>query len=58
MKNKMEESMDREMKQEIHMYCKNKEERRKRYNDKRKYDKSDRRDKFSSKTHKIKKEWR
>ena len=31
MKNKMEEYMDREMKQEIHLYCKDRDKRKNRY---------------------------
>ena len=50
--------MDREMKQEIHIYCKNREERKKRYDNKRKYDRSDRGNNCPSKTNKIKKEWK
>ena len=36
MKNKMEESMDREMKQEIHLYCKDRDKRKNRYAHKQK----------------------
>lgn len=54
----MEDYMDRDMKQEVHMYCKNREERKKRYDNKRKYDRNDRGDNYSSKTRKIKKEWK
>lgn len=36
MKNKMEESMDREMKQDIHLYCKDRDKRKNRYAHKQK----------------------
>lgn len=49
--------MERELKQELHVYCKNREERRKRYDNKLKHNKGG---KYccSSKSHKSKKEWK